>query len=190
VQRGETLYSISRKYNISVEDLRRWNSLNASADLQLNQRLVINSSAVTSTTAAPRRTTTYDTDNTSDNDTYTSPVTTNSAEYHTVSAGETLYRISKNYGITVDQIRSLNSLSDNTISVGQRLKVGDRNARSPSYNQPSSSSSASSYYHTVAAGETLYRISVNNEVSVDQLRAWNNLSDNNISIGQRLLIKK
>ncbi|MFT7482430.1 MAG: LysM repeat protein, partial [Oceanospirillaceae bacterium] len=50
--------------------------------------------------------------------------------------------------------------------------------------------SASSYYHTVAAGETLYRISVDNKVSVDQLRAWNNLSDNTISIGQRLLIKK
>jgi membrane-bound lytic murein transglycosylase D len=190
VQRGETSYSISRKYNVSVEDLRRWNNLNASADLQFNQRLVINNSAATSTTAAPRRTTTYDTDNTSDNDTYTSPVTTNSAEYHTVSAGETLYRISKDYGITVNQIRSLNGLSDNTISVGQRLKVGSSGARSPSYNQPSNSSSTPSYYHTVTAGETLYRISVNNKVSVDQLRAWNNLSDNTISVGQRLLIEK
>jgi membrane-bound lytic murein transglycosylase D len=191
VQRGETLYSISRKYSVSVDDLRKWNNLNASADLQFNQRLIINSSAATSTTPtpAPSRTTTYNTD--SDNDTYTTPVTTSSAEYHTVSAGETLYRISKNYGLTVDQIRSLNGLSDNTISVGQRLKVGgSSSASSRSYSQPSSSSSASSYYHTVAAGETLYRISVNNKVSVDQLRAWNNLSDNTISIGQRLLIKK
>jgi membrane-bound lytic murein transglycosylase D len=189
VQRGETLYSISRKYNVSVEGLRRWNNMNASDGLQLNQRLVINSAAATST-PTPSRTTTYDKDNTSDNNTYTTPVTTNSAEYHTVSAGETLYRISKNYGITVDQIRSLNSLSDNTISVGLRLKVGGSNAGSPSYSQPSRTSSASLYYHTVAAGETLYRISVNNKVSVDQLRTWNNLSDNTISIGQRLLIKK
>lgn len=193
VQRGETLYSISRKYNVSVEDLRRWNNLHNNSDgLQPNQRLVINGTpAVIITQPTPtveaEEIPTYTTTTTRSNDTYTSSTSTASAEYHTVSAGETLYRISKNYGISVEQIRAMNGLSDNTISIGQRLKVS---GSSSSYSQPSRTSSASSYYHTVSAGETLYRISVNNNVSVNQLKTWNNLKDNTISIGQRLLIKK
>lgn len=193
VQQGETLFSIAKKYNVSVDDLRRWNNLRSSA-LQTNQRLVINGTA----NPVSNTPTTYD-----EPTTYTTPVSTTKpspatpsagsssagpAKYHTVSAGETLFSISKSYGISVDQLKSLNGLSNNTISVGQRLKVSS--STSDSYSQPSSRSTASAYYHTVVAGETLYRISVNNNVSVDQLKAWNNLKDNTISVGQRLLIKK
>lgn len=42
---------------------------------------------------------------------------------HRVEQGDTLYNISKKYNITVDEIKELNNLSDNTISVGQLLKV-------------------------------------------------------------------
>lgn len=197
VQRGETLYSISRKYNVSIENIRKWNNLNASDALQYNQRLVINSNApaATSTSTTSDETPTYTTGRTSPEpttrrtETYTSSTNNNSAEYHTVSAGETLFRISQNYGISVDNLKALNNLKDNTISVGQRLRVKSTSSASTSSSQ-SSSSTASAYYHTVAAGETLYRISVNNKVSVDQLKAWNNLKDNNISVGQKLLIKK
>lgn len=196
VQRGETLYSISRKYNVSVEDIKRWNNLNAGGDLQLSQRLVINAPAKTATSTTTEETPTYTTGRTGaapasttrKTETYSSTKNTNSAEYHTVSTGETLFRISQNYGISVDNLKSLNNLSTNTISVGQRLKVGG--SASQTSTQSSSSSTASAYYHTVAAGETLYRISVNNKVSVDQLKSWNNLKDNTISVGQRLLIKK
>ena len=46
-----------------------------------------------------------------------------SPTYHTVSKGETLYRLSREYGVTVDDIKSWNDLSGNLISVGQRLVV-------------------------------------------------------------------
>ncbi len=193
VQKGETLFSIARKYGVSVDDLMRWNNLQSSA-LQANQRLVINAS-VASSTNNNVPTTTYE-----EPITYTTPVTTapptrttapakpngTSGGFHTVAAGETLFRISKNFGVSVEQLRTWNNLSGNTISVGQRLKISDT-ASSNSYSQPNS---AAAYYHTVAPGETLYRISVNNKVSVEQLKAWNNLSGNTISVGQRLLIKK
>lgn len=194
VQKGETLFSIAKKYEVSVDDLMRWNNLQSSA-LQANQRLVINASVGLAKSSIP--TSTYE-----EPITYTTPVTTTapstrptpvkssgttSGGFHTVAAGETLYRISKNYDVSVEQLRAWNSLTDNTISVGQRLKVSNT-ASSSSYNQPSNTATA--YYHTVAPGETLYRISVNNKVSVAQLKAWNNLNDNTISVGQRLLIKK
>lgn len=43
--------------------------------------------------------------------------------YHFVQPGETLYSISKKYGVTVDSVKYLNKLGDNQIRVGQRLKV-------------------------------------------------------------------
>ena len=43
--------------------------------------------------------------------------------YHTVAAGETLYRLSRNYGVTIAQLKRWNSLTDNIISIGQRLIV-------------------------------------------------------------------
>jgi LysM repeat protein len=43
--------------------------------------------------------------------------------YHTVVKGDTLYNLSKRYNTTVDAIRSLNGLTDNTIKIGQSLRV-------------------------------------------------------------------
>lgn len=53
----------------------------------------------------------------------TTPPAGNTGEYHTVAAGETLYAISRRYGLTVDGIKQLNGLTGNTISIGQRLRI-------------------------------------------------------------------
>ena len=49
--------------------------------------------------------------------------TTSSGNTHKVSQGDTLYNISKRYSMTVDELKSLNNLADNTLSIGQILKV-------------------------------------------------------------------
>lgn len=51
------------------------------------------------------------------------PSTGTGQEYHSVSAGETLYAISRRYGLTVDALKQLNGLTGNNISIGQRLRV-------------------------------------------------------------------
>jgi LysM repeat protein len=53
----------------------------------------------------------------------TTPSNGTSNQYHSVSAGETLYAISRKYGITVDALKQLNRLTGNNISIGQRLRV-------------------------------------------------------------------
>ncbi len=57
------------------------------------------------------------------NPTTPAPDPTPSAQYHTVAQGDTLWNISQRYDMTVDQLKQLNSLTSNTISIGQRLKV-------------------------------------------------------------------
>jgi LysM repeat protein len=59
--------------------------------------------------------------------------------------------------------------------------------------QPTSApkvSSTTRHTHTVVQGETLYRLSQTYGVSVDDIKKWNNLLDNNIKIGQKITIIK
>ncbi|WP_020569357.1 glucosaminidase domain-containing protein [Neolewinella persica] len=53
----------------------------------------------------------------------TTTPTNTTEQFHSVSAGETLYAISRRYGLTVDALKQLNRLTGNTISIGQRLRV-------------------------------------------------------------------
>lgn len=95
---------------------------------------------------------------------------------HTVRPGETLFSISREYNISVDELKSWNNIRTNTIIVGQRLIVG----------QPSDSGSVQR--HTVRSGETLMAISRRYQVDVDRLRRVNNLRSDEIRIGQVLII--
>lgn len=113
--------------------------------------------------------------------------------HHTVRAGETLFSISRQYDISVQQLREWNGLSGNVIRVGQRLVVstGDEEdpADMPAEDRAFSEDDDEVTSHTVNPGETLFRISRMYDVSVDDLKEWNNLDSNTISIGQELVIR-
>lgn len=104
---------------------------------------------------------------------------------HVVTKGETLYSISRSYGVTVDQLRSANGLSSSSvIKVGQKLSIP-----SASMSSGSSSSSSKKYeLYTVKKGDTLYRIAVNNSISVNQLKNYNHLDSSPLKVGQELRI--
>ena len=102
-KKGETLYSISRKYNLSVSDIQAANpNLNAS-NMKLGQRLKIpQKEDQEKSTGKPAK------------DRIT----------HTVQPGETLFSISQKYDVSVAEIKEWNGLSSNSIEVGQKLTVG------------------------------------------------------------------
>lgn len=97
--------------------------------------------------------------------------------YYIVKSGDSLWSISKKYGLTVDKLKELNNLSSNMLSVGQKLLIKD-----------TSSSNDLGVYYTVKAGDTLYGIANEYNLSVDELKSMNNLTSNNLSIGQKLLV--
>ncbi|GAB2593646.1 LysM peptidoglycan-binding domain-containing protein [Spirosoma areae] len=130
----------------------------------------------------------------------TTPVSVNrSATTHTVEPGQTYYSVSKLYGLTVDELLSLNNLTTNDkLEVGQKLAVkltpGGRLVQ-PSVSGTAKTSSASVLpsavtYHTVAKGETMFRISQIYGVSIEQIQEWNNLTDVGVKLGQRIKILK
>ena len=97
--------------------------------------------------------------------------------YYIVKKGDSLWSISNKYGLSVDELKDLNNLSSNNLSVGQKLLIKD-----------TSSSDDLGIYYTVKAGDTLYGIANEYGLSVDELKSMNGLSNNNLSVGQKLLV--
>lgn len=111
---------------------------------------------------------------------------------HKVDPGETLYSISKKYGVTADAITEANPGSGMGIRVGQVLKVpkGKSAEESASTETSAEEEDNSSNYHIVKEGETLYAISQKYPCSVEDIQKWNNLSGNELNVGQKLMIKQ
>ena len=150
VKKGDTLWSIARKNNISVDELKKLNNLTSNS-LSLNQVLKLP---------------------TSNNDLSTT---------YTVKSGDTLYKIANQFGLSVNELKSINNLSTNNLSIGQVLKV------KKDTNNDSATSDKSSTY-TVKSGDTLYSISRKLNVSVDEIKRANNLTNNLLTVGQILQI--
>lgn len=95
-------------------------------------------------------------------------------DYYTVKKGDTLYSIARKFGTTVDELKSLNNLSSNLLSIGQKLLVTDELQENGVY--------------TVQKGDTLYSIAKKYNTTVDKLMSMNNLTTNLLSINQQLII--
>ncbi|XWX04962.1 LysM peptidoglycan-binding domain-containing protein [Aggregatilineales bacterium SYSU G02658] len=110
-----------------------------------------------------------------------------SVTIHIVQRGESLWRIARNYGMTVDELARLNGLpSTSGIFAGQRLLVPDRSSPQPALTVPPQ---AAESFHVVTRGETLFRIAQAYGLTVGELASANNIRDPSlIYAGQRLLI--
>lgn len=114
-----------------------------------------------------------------------------SAATHTVEPGQTYYSISKMYGLTVDELLALNHRTTNDVlEVGQKLTVKSGSNQLATTPRNDSAQSSSATYHTVAKGETMFRISKQYGVTVEQIQEWNNLSDVGVKEGQKIKIMK
>lgn len=102
---------------------------------------------------------------------------------HKVDDKETLYALSRRYGASVDAIRQSNPGLPGTLELGQIIKVPYEKKAAP---KPPSGATV----HKVAPKETMYSISKMYGVSVDELKSWNSISDNSLSVGQELIVKK
>src|ERR1051325_2854997 len=113
--------------------------------------------------------------------------------YYTVRPQEGLYRVAVNNRVTMEEIRQWNHLASDHLSVGQRLIVGYRAAedqvliKEPAKETVHNSGSKAKYY-TVQPQEGLYRVAVKNNVTMAEVRHWNNLTSDNLSVGQTLIV--
>ena len=102
-----------------------------------------------------------------------------SVDTYIVKRGDTLYKIANQFNITVNELKQLNNLTSDILQVGQVLKIKENENIEPSI--PTQT-------YIVKKGDTLYSIATRNNITVDQLKQLNNLSSNNLYIGQELQI--
>lgn len=95
---------------------------------------------------------------------------------YTVKAGDTLWNIAKKYNTTVEELMKLNNLTSDLIMIGKVLKI------------PMTAMSTSTHTYTVKAGDTLWNIAKRYNTTVEKLMYLNNLSNDLIMIGQKLII--
>ena len=180
VKAGDSLYRIAKNHNISLQELKSLNNLNS--DLIFAGQVLKVSGQVSSSQSSTNTSQSSNQTQASGNGTYT------------VKAGDSLYRIAKNHNISLQELKNLNNLSSNLIMPGQVLKVsGQVSSSQPSTNTNTSQSSNQTQTngngtYTVKAGDSLYRIAVNHNISLQELKNLNNLSSNLIMPGQVLKV--
>lgn len=105
---------------------------------------------------------------------------------HQVDEKETLYAISRRYGASIDAILASNPELNGTLEIGQIIKV----PYAAKAAAPSQSMAQNGNIHRVEPKETMYSISRRYNITVDELKKWNSLTDNNLSVGQELIVRK
>lgn len=149
VKSGDSLWKIANEYGLTVAELKSLNGL-TSDNLSIGQVLKVSNSSGSSNS---------------------------SSNTYTVKSGDSLWKIANEYGITVNELKSLNDLTSDILSIGQVLQI-------PS----SSSSNNSGSTYTVKAGDSLWNIANKYGITVDELKNLNNLTSNTLSIGQILKV--
>ena len=188
VQPGDTYFGIASKYNLSLRELLTINNRSAQSRLVSGQRLLVSKSGEEPAPAKvaverPAPASTFKTPEEIKEETRLAA--TPGSEFHTVQSGQTYYSISKAYGISIKELLDLNNLSDSDrLKSGQKLRVKrGEGSETEAASQPSGSQT-----HTVAPGETLFRIAQTYHTSVDDIKKLNNMSGNSVMVGQKLKI--
>jgi LysM repeat protein/N-acetylmuramoyl-L-alanine amidase len=162
VQAGDSLWKIANQYGVSVDDIIELNQLDTTT-LTINQQLLIPNPELTEETGE---------------------VT------HIVQAGDSLWKIANQYGVTVDQIKNANNLTSNLLSIGQELIIPNtEEAEMDIDTEPSEETGTTgNIIYIVKSGDSLYSIAKKYGITVDELKNANNLTSSLLSIGQQLII--
>ncbi|MCD5504755.1 C40 family peptidase [Lactobacillus delbrueckii] len=114
------------------------------------------------------------------------------ADSYTVVKNDTLWGLSKKYGVSVSDLKKANGVSGHLIYVGQKLQIPTKSTKATKTAKTSTSTSTvdtTSTTHTVVKGDTLWSLAKKYGVSVSTLMKANNLSSSTILIGQSLNLR-
>lgn len=152
VQKGDSLYSIANKLGTTVSELKKENNLTTNT-LQIGEVLRIP----------------------------TKEIYEGEENVYIVKKGDSLYSIANKYNTTVDELKRINNLTSNILSIGQVLKL-------PSDKASNVEKEENTISYTVQKGDSLYSIARKYNTTIDRIKDLNNLTTNLLSIGQVLLI--
>jgi membrane-bound lytic murein transglycosylase D len=217
VRKGESLSEISDRYGVTVSELKKWNRLRSSkAPLGRNLKIFvadINNNAITSNERKPIKPSDTTVVVSTTNKIFKEEKVVSYKDvvkYYKVRQGDNLGEISNKYGVTVAEVKKWNKLKSNNIALGASLKIikNERvvttvrkevkaekaivenkveTAVTSNDNNVDSNENSNGYYE-VQKGDNLFSIAKKFNVSLEDLKKWNNLDDLNVQTGSKLAL--
>ncbi|MCM3159711.1 MULTISPECIES: peptidoglycan endopeptidase LytE [Bacillus] len=164
VKKGDTLWDLSRKYDTTISKIKSENHLRTDI-IYVGQTLSINGKSTSSKSSS----------------------SSSSSSTYKVKSGDSLWKISKKYGMTINELKKLNGLKSDLLRVGQVLKLKGSTSSSSSSSSKVSSSSTSTY--KVKSGDSLSKIASKYGTTVSKLKSLNGLKSDVIYVNQVLKVK-
>ncbi len=156
VQRGDTLWNIAKKFNTNVNEIKRLNNLKSNV-LYVGQTLRV-----------PE---------------YYKAEDTNIS--YVVKRGDSLYSIARQYGVNVNDLKRINNLTSDLLSIGQIINIpSSTTIVTPSEDDIINEENT----YIVQRGDTLWSISRKFGVSVDDIKNANNLTNEILTIGSTIVV--
>ncbi len=219
VHRGESLAEIAEQYHVSVDDIMKWNYLRSNKNpkrrtlkIKITDDVVKN---VTHETEDPKikNIVIASADTKQEKEYKTEKVVTTKevTKIHKVKKGDNLTEIANKYGVTLAEIKKWNQLKDNNIALGESIKIiktekvttwVKKETKQPivekkeavvateSKTNNTETPKTTENYYVVAKGDYLFSIAKKHNISVAQLKEWNNIIDNNVKVGTQLIISE
>lgn len=210
VRRGDSLSEISDKYGITMAELKKWNHLRSNKAPMGRRLKIITKEAVAS---QDKKVTNPDTTSVKES----TAIATNTAKifkeekvisykdvvkYHKVKRGDNLGEISDKYGVSIAELKKWNKLRNNNLMTGDKLKIiknervvttvrkevkADKNATETAVTSNEATENPTDFYE-VQKGDNLFSIAKKFNVSLEDLKKWNNLNDLNVEQGSKLAL--
>lgn len=179
VEKGESLHLLSKQYNCSIDDLKKWNNLDGNK-VMIGQKLVIRPSnnETVAEVKPEKKAVKEEDDEVSLAKSELQSIDKQQSNEHVVEKGETLFGIAMKYGCSVNDLRAWNNLDKSTVYPSQKLIIKGENGQK-----------ASPVYHVVSRGESLYSIAESYQTNIKTIQDINQLESTDIKAGQRLRVK-
>jgi len=187
VRKGDNLSEIAAKYDVAMSDIKKWNKLKSnnvaigkSLKIITNERVVttVKKLVKSENIAATEKSKKEAVENTDKPE-----------DFYIVEQGDNLSTIAKKHNITIDELKKWNNLQDNTIQLESKLKIADITNKDDK-TQVAPKTEIRNIEYTVQAGDNLGSIARKNNVAVSDIKLWNELSDDNIQLGDKLIVAK
>ena len=208
VRKGESLGLISNKYGVSVTELKRWNGMKGNVVSTGKSLKIISSRRVPAKTIAEPVQTAV-----ASKESIKSKTETSQDGIHIVKSGDNLGSIASKYDVSVENLKSWNELSDSVIKIDSKLIVANPIKQEDVADEKSDNvieevvvsvvekaprktamnnavaKNASSQYHNVRKGDSLFSIAKKYPgITINDIKKWNGIKDNNLQPGMKLKI--
>jgi membrane-bound lytic murein transglycosylase D len=192
VKKGENLGAIANKYDVTVSELKKWNKLKSNnIMLGANLKIVKNERVVTTVRKEikqPKVVESNENEAIASNEN-SDDTTQNPSDYYEVQKGDNLYYIAKKFNVSVEDLKKWNNIEDGTVRLGSKLALMNLNTDE---NEPVAEVKTETKIveYVVKSGDNLGAIAKKYNTTVSDLKEWNAIEDNNIKVGEKIVVSK